>query len=204
MARVFPLEITAADVAAMMAALDAKPPYTDDEWATACFDFEAPDVTICVALPNRTYDAAARRTFEEAITLLPRFHVRVATRSSNRADDGRDDIDLSMMEVEGDDVSLLYCARVNATPDFHFSKACHGGPLRPVTFAPEWRTDTAVVLARQMAESRDYGAMPILADALQDAGCDNEDVLNHCRDPHQVHDIECWGCWVVDAVLGRK
>ncbi|WP_204249748.1 hypothetical protein [Gemmata sp. SH-PL17] len=32
-----------------------------------------------------------------------------------------------------------------------------------------------------MYESRAFGAMPILADALQDAGCDNTDVLNHCR-----------------------
>jgi hypothetical protein len=42
--------------------------------------------------------------------------------------------------------------------------------------------------------------MPILADALQDAGCDNEDILNHCRDPKQVH---VRGCWVVDLVLGK-
>ena len=66
------------------------------------------------------------------------------------------------------------------------------GTFRPVTFAPEWRTDTAVALARQMYESRDFSAMPILADALQDAGCDNDDVLNHCRGegPHvtALHD----------------
>ena len=75
-----------------------------------------------------------------------------------------------------------------------------GNPFRPVTFAPEWRTDTAVSLAQQMYESRDFGAMPILADALQDAGCDNEDVLAHCRDVNQVH---VRGCWVLDLVLGK-
>jgi hypothetical protein len=75
-----------------------------------------------------------------------------------------------------------------------------GNPFRPVAFSPEWRTDTAVALARQMYESREFGAMPILADALQDAGCDNEDVLNHCRGdgPHVR------GCWVVDLVLGKE
>jgi|SRR5579883_630496 len=62
-----------------------------------------------------------------------------------------------------------------------------GNPFCPVAFAPQWRTDTAVTLARQMYEVRDFSAMPILADALQDAGCDNEDVLNHCRDPQQTH-----------------
>ena len=60
--------------------------------------------------------------------------------------------------------------------------------------------DTAVALARQMYESRDFSAMPILADALQDAGCDNEDILSHCRSdgPHVR------GCWVVDLVLGKE
>ena len=76
-----------------------------------------------------------------------------------------------------------------------------GNPFRPVTFSPSWHTDTAVTLARQMYESRDFSAMPILADALQDAGCDNDDILTHCRDPKQPH---VRGCWVVDLVLGRE
>ena len=75
-----------------------------------------------------------------------------------------------------------------------------GNPFRPVEFDPVWRTDTAQTLARQMYELRDFGAMPILADALQDAGCETEDVLNHCRDASHVH---VRGCWVLDAVLGR-
>jgi hypothetical protein len=49
-----------------------------------------------------------------------------------------------------------------------------------------------------MWESREFSAAPILADALQDAGCDREDVLNHLRDPAAVH---CRGCWVLDLVL---
>src|SRR4030095_5855343 len=56
-----------------------------------------------------------------------------------------------------------------------------GNPYRPVKFKPEWRTDTAVSLARQMYEAREFSAMPILADALQDAGGDSEDILDHCR-----------------------
>ena len=51
-----------------------------------------------------------------------------------------------------------------------------------------------------MYESRDFSAMPILTDALQDAGCDNSDVLDHCcgAGPH------IRGCWVMDLVLGRS
>ncbi|WP_239465537.1 hypothetical protein [Gemmata sp. SH-PL17] len=76
-----------------------------------------------------------------------------------------------------------------------------GNPFRPVAFAPEWRTGTAVILAAQMYESRTFDAMPILADALQDAGCNNDDILDHCRDPKQIH---VRGCWVVDLVLGKE
>jgi hypothetical protein len=75
-----------------------------------------------------------------------------------------------------------------------------GNPFREVAFGKKWRTDTVLTLAKQMYESRDFGAMPILADALQDAGCDNEDILNHCRDANQIH---ARGCWVVDLVLGK-
>jgi len=75
-----------------------------------------------------------------------------------------------------------------------------GNPFRPVAFSTSWRTDTAVTLARQMYDARDFSAMPILADALQDAGCDNTDVLDHCRGPGP----HVRGCWVVDLVLGKE
>jgi hypothetical protein len=75
-----------------------------------------------------------------------------------------------------------------------------GNPFRPVAFAPAWRTSTVLSLASQMYDLRDFGAMPILADALQDAGCTSEDVLNHCRDATITH---VRGCWVLDGVLGR-
>ncbi len=71
---------------------------------------------------------------------------------------------------------------------------------RPVAFSPSWRTSTAVTLAAQMYEARDFGALPILADALQDAGCDSADVLDHCRGPGP----HVRGCWVVDRVLGKE
>ncbi len=74
------------------------------------------------------------------------------------------------------------------------------GPFNHNTFPADWRTDTAMSLARGMYASRDFSAMPILADALQDAGCDSDDILNHCRDANQPH---VRGCWVVDLLLGK-
>jgi hypothetical protein len=81
------------------------------------------------------------------------------------------------------------------------SRDIFGNPFRPVSFDAAWRTGTAVAVARGMYESRDFTVMPILADALQDAGCDSDDILNHCRDPHATH---VRGCWVVDLVLGKS
>jgi hypothetical protein len=68
----------------------------------------------------------------------------------------------------------------------------------PVAFDPGWRTEAVVGLARGMYETRDFAPMPVLADALEDAGCANPDVLAHCRGGPHVR-----GCWVVDLVLGK-
>jgi hypothetical protein len=81
-----------------------------------------------------------------------------------------------------------------------FLRELFGNPFCRVAFDAAWRTSTATALAQTMYESRDFGAMPILADALQDAGCGSDDILNHCRDATQVH---VRGCWVVDLVLGK-
>lgn len=66
------------------------------------------------------------------------------------------------------------------------------------TFNKEWKTSTALLLAEQMYESRDFSAMPILADALQDAGCEEEILLKHLRNPESKF---CRGCKIVDELL---
>jgi hypothetical protein len=76
-----------------------------------------------------------------------------------------------------------------------------GNPFRPVTLDPAWRTSDVLALARGIYEERAFDRMPILADALQDAGCDNDDILSHCRDTATPH---ARGCWVVDLVLGKE
>jgi hypothetical protein len=75
-----------------------------------------------------------------------------------------------------------------------------GNPFRPVTVDPAWLTSTVVQLARGIYDERAFDRLPILADALQDAGCDNPDVLGHCRGPGP----HARGCWVVDLILGKE
>jgi anti-anti-sigma factor len=82
----------------------------------------------------------------------------------------------------------------------HVVSEFFGELVRPVAFDPAWRTDTAVTLAKQMRDAGEFGAMPILADALQDAGCEDEHLLMHCRDATQPHTRTCWVC---ELVLGK-
>jgi hypothetical protein len=72
-------------------------------------------------------------------------------------------------------------------------------PFRPVPPDPARLTSTAVSLAEGIYHDRAFDRLPILADALQDAGCENADILAHCRGPGP----HVRGCWVVDLVLGK-
>jgi hypothetical protein len=74
-----------------------------------------------------------------------------------------------------------------------------GNPFHPVRADPVWVTATAVGLAQAIYAERAFDHLPILADALEEAGCDNADVLNHCR----AGGVHVRGCWAVDLVLGR-
>jgi hypothetical protein len=73
-------------------------------------------------------------------------------------------------------------------------------PFREVAVGPGWLTSDVVSLARGIYDEKAFDRMPILADALQDAGCDNDEVLTHCRREGWEH---VRGCWVIDLLLGR-
>ena len=75
-----------------------------------------------------------------------------------------------------------------------------GNPFRPAAFEPDWRTSTVAALAEGIYADRGFDRLPILADALEDGGCNHPDILTHCRGagPHVR------GCWVVDLVLGKE
>ncbi len=72
-----------------------------------------------------------------------------------------------------------------------------GNPYRPTTFDPKWLSATVLTLAGGIEAERAFDRMPILADALEEAGCDEAEVLSHCRGT----DRHARGCWVVDALL---
>jgi len=82
-----------------------------------------------------------------------------------------------------------------------------GNPFRPVSLDPAWRTPTVRALAEAAYDDRilpagtlDPDRLAVLADALEEAGCDNADILSHLRGPGP----HVRGCWVVDLLLGKE
>jgi hypothetical protein len=75
-----------------------------------------------------------------------------------------------------------------------------GNPFRPVALDHRWLTSTVLDLATAIYAERAFERLPILADALMDAGCDSEEVIAHCRSDG----THARGCWVVDLLLGKE
>jgi hypothetical protein len=75
-----------------------------------------------------------------------------------------------------------------------------GNPFRPVIFDRRWLTSTVVNLATAIYAERAFDRMPILADALQDAGCDDAEILTHC----QGETVHVKGCWALDLFLAKS
>jgi hypothetical protein len=76
-------------------------------------------------------------------------------------------------------------------------------PFRPVFIDQtvlEWNDRTVPKVAQGIYDERDFDQLPVLADALEEGGCDNEEILSHCRSS-ETHSR---GCWCVDLILGNR
>jgi hypothetical protein len=79
------------------------------------------------------------------------------------------------------------------------ARCVFGNPFRPAVLDPSWLTPTVVALAEGIGADRAFDRLPILADALEDAGCADRAVLDHCRSPGP----HVRGCWALDLLLGK-
>ncbi len=78
-----------------------------------------------------------------------------------------------------------------------------GNPFRYLPIAEEWQhwnDGTLVKLAQAIYDERNFADLPVLADALMDAGCTDNRLLDHLKTP-AGHAL---GCWALDALLGRQ
>lgn len=107
-------------------------------------------------------------------------------------------IQLAQAEVSAKDWSNNVAAR--SRPLLH---CVFGNPFRPVTIDPSWlrwNDGTVPKLAQVIYDARAFDRLPLLADALEDAGCTDTAILPHCREPGE----HVRGCWVVDLLLGKS
>ncbi len=74
-------------------------------------------------------------------------------------------------------------------------------PFRQVLFDPSWRTPAVMALATVIYDDRRFEDLPILADALEEAGADDAEILGHLRQKEPSH---VRGCWCLDLVIGKE
>jgi hypothetical protein len=75
-----------------------------------------------------------------------------------------------------------------------------GNPFRRTIITPCWLTETVVTLASGIYAERAFDELSILADVLEDSGCENPEILSHCR----KESSHVRGCWIIDMVLGKE
>jgi hypothetical protein len=90
-----------------------------------------------------------------------------------------------------------------AVAQCHLLRDITGNPFRTVSLNPAWLTwndSTVPKLAQGIYDDRAFDRLPVLADALEEAGCKDADILAHLREPGP----HTRGCWPLDLVLGKE
>jgi hypothetical protein len=114
--------------------------------------------------------------------------------------------DFASVEADARDAALT----AERSAQFHLLRDIVGNPFRPVSVSPSWLSGNASLplkLAQALYEERhlpdgvlDSVRMAVLADALEDAGCTDADLLDHCRSGG----VHVRGCWVLDLLLEKR
>jgi hypothetical protein len=161
-----------------------------------------PTIQQSVELAERHLEGLAdegelRRARESELSWI-RFPVQDAWGAADLAVDAANELVIFAAWDAGRDEKEDFEAEKKA--ECNLIRCVFGNPFRPVAFDPSWRTRTATTIAQVIYDERDFSTLPVLADALEDAGCEHADVLSHCRQPGE----HVRGCWVVDLVLGKE
>ena len=141
-------------------------------------------------------DALARRAIDAAIQTARRSGGAAAQFAANR---------LALAAAGNSAEHWTPERRSSLEASVHLTQArsvrdIFGNPFRGIVVEPANLVATVVALAQMIYDDRHFDRMPVLADALEQAGCTNSDVLDHCRGPGP----HVRGCWAVDMILGKE
>jgi hypothetical protein len=127
-----------------------------------------------------------------AEALANRSHPRWYQRQDGSLDYGTDDLNWPESKVRHRAEALARMAAL--------LRDIFANPFRPIAVNPSWLTAKVVRLAQAVYEERAFDNLPTLAEALEEAGCQDREILGHCR----LSGEHARGCWVIDLVLGKK
>jgi hypothetical protein len=107
-------------------------------------------------------------------------------------------VESASQSMEGDQIAAT--AKAEELTQIGWIRDIFGNPFRPAIFDPAWRTAAVLAVSQTMYAERRFADMPILADALEEAGCTSAEILDHCRSGQE----HARGCWVVDLILKKE
>jgi hypothetical protein len=105
----------------------------------------------------------------------------------------------SLSTYTGDEKKAAEAERVERKKLIPLIREAFGNPFRPITLDSTWLGPKALTLAQQIYHDRAFDRLPALADTLQQAGCDDAEILAHLRGPGP----HVLGCWALDLILGK-
>jgi hypothetical protein len=113
----------------------------------------------------------------------------------------------SVYSIAGDTRDQVYASetewRRTLDAETDLLREIFGNVYRPITCVAawlRWNNSTVQKMAQAIYDDRAFDRLPILADALEEAGCTDADILQHCR----LGGEHVRGCWVVDLLLGKE
>ncbi|HEY7423826.1 MAG TPA: hypothetical protein VH682_06225 [Gemmataceae bacterium] len=160
-------------------------------------------------LDDKRLRNAERRVAEEASLLMSEASLMMRLAKYAQRDAARAVVEVARKRLNPAGVAYLAAEAMRFAPGRAKDQCSLLRDLFPKPFRwvpsvnPTWLTwhdYTILKLAQAIYDERDFVHLPILADALEEAGCDNADILNHCRQPGE----HVRGCWVVDLLLDKS
>jgi hypothetical protein len=186
-------------------------------WHAWSLDTERPAVELAERFADGEADAGAVERFRSGIDWRQPGAAKYAVYSTLFGDDacrvtgGKLGAVVGCLGLLADEVALNSVRRVERSAHCCLIRCLFGNPFHPVTIDPAWLAWNGGLL-RQLAEAAyeqrhlpsgqlDPDRLAVLADALEESGCQDQEILGHLRQPEAVH---VRGCHVVDLLLAKE